>query len=181
MTTGRRVSMVDGLDLVTMDRLLTSRVPCATPVACHLCAILLHMSPKKFCRLCGNVVCLECAEKLLVHGQRWTHGGLRTNANHPLTATVCLACFHHSFVHRVVGYVEAVPDNHNVRPLLSRRRDSPHMDTEDTVAAASSHFPPLAPLQRRVCVPIYGGSDKPCEETRPFRASVGQLVDRLDR
>ncbi|RHY10766.1 hypothetical protein DYB36_006708, partial [Aphanomyces astaci] len=76
MTRGRRVSMVEGLDLLTMDRLLSARLLYSAPLACQLCAVFFHVSPKKCCRLCGNFVCLDCAEKLLVHGQRWTRGGM---------------------------------------------------------------------------------------------------------
>ncbi|ETV81885.1 hypothetical protein H257_05438 [Aphanomyces astaci] len=189
MTRGRRVSIVEGLDLLTMDRLLTARLLYSAPLACQLCAVFFHVSPKKCCRLCGTFVCLDCAEKLLVHGQRWTRGGLRSNPHHPLIATVCLACFHRTFAAHVIGYVESPPDH---RPFMQpprlppsiRRRGSPQI--EDDIPSSNSSHPlppqaPLVPLQRRVCTPVYGQPGKAaCGVSRPFRVHLGPVVECAD-
>ncbi|KAF0719838.1 Aste57867_758 [Aphanomyces stellatus] len=150
MHMGRRVYIVEFMDIVVMDRLLL-RAPSSHStdgLACRLCASPFHRSlPKRRCRFCAKAVCRPCTERLLIHGQCLTPHGLRYNPDHPLPATVCLACFQHTFAPHVVGFTERLPPSPTTKPV----------DSKDALDVILQHPQPhghaLRPLRKKVCVP----------------------------
>ncbi|KAH9127565.1 hypothetical protein LEN26_008248 [Aphanomyces euteiches] len=155
---GRRVSFVQGIDVIVMDRLLhpTTRSMTSLPLACHHCSMLFHYSTKKRCRLCGVFVCRDCSEKLMIEGDRMTLKGIYRNTDKPITASVCLGCYVEKFSSYVVGFVDLAPVK------LSKTPRSASMIV-GTILEIVPHPPPgrlplpspLPPLQKRICMPIF--------------------------
>ncbi|KAF0709452.1 Aste57867_5917 [Aphanomyces stellatus] len=169
------VSIVEGANLIVLDRLRqrTHWVNPADHYECHTCLQFFHFQAKHHCHLCGHVVCDECIEQLVVTGDSFDSAGQIVQAT--VSASACLACFHHVFERDIIGFVGGHWELEVTKPAPQRRhvhiatpiRMAPTMPPINQRVVTRLHAPP----EVKVAKPILKPLKKPTTNRWPFSMS----------
>ncbi|OQR90748.1 hypothetical protein ACHHYP_05253 [Achlya hypogyna] len=103
----RPVSFVQDLNLLMMDRLMHREhwVDPEDRYQCHACFQFFHLDAKKHCYMCGEIVCGDCRQRLLIESAYVSDVGAMAY-HHGLPVKVCHPCYYTFFSARSVGFFE---------------------------------------------------------------------------
>ncbi|OQS03619.1 trimethyllysine dioxygenase [Thraustotheca clavata] len=122
---------------------------------CHACFQFFHLDPKKHCYMCGEVVCMDCRQQLLIEGSYMNETGAM-GYHTCLRAKVCLPCYFTFFRARSVGFIEMDDDDDEQYEFPSEEYEMTMFKSLPTIHECSKAK--LAPLETTKTVPTERGS-----------------------